>query len=68
MIGIQAGIVQDDGTLVCRFHGWRFEGATGACVELPNAPNPDAAARLCGSARTCGRVFPVREEAGLVWI
>lgn len=56
-----------DGTLVCRFHGWRFD-STGACVEVPMATNPNAAARLCGSAKTAVGSYPVRVVAGLVWV
>lgn len=46
-----------DGTVQCRYHGWRF-GADGACVEVPGAaewPEVRAAA------------LPVRIAAGLVW-
>ncbi|GMA51893.1 hypothetical protein GCM10025857_32500 [Alicyclobacillus contaminans] len=53
---------EEDGLLVCPFHGWAFD-ATGACVRVPANTEGQAipkAARLT--------VFPVREMAGLIWV
>ena len=40
-----------DGVLTCPWHGWRFEAATGNCLNAPGK----AAVR-----------FPVREESGSI--
>lgn len=64
---LSTGAVGEDGTLICRFHGWRFD-ETGACVRVPNAPSAQAAARLCGAAQTCARSYPVTVSAGLIWL
>ncbi|KAG8458201.1 hypothetical protein KFE25_011732 [Diacronema lutheri] len=64
---LSTGAVRADGTLACRFHGWRFD-ERGACVDVPSAPSPALGARLCASADTCVRSFPVAVRAGLVWV
>lgn len=60
---LRIGTVGDDGTLQCRYHGWRF-GGDGACVAIPangeGTPIPSRA-RLTGAAR-------VQERYGLVWL
>jgi nitrite reductase/ring-hydroxylating ferredoxin subunit len=47
--------------LRCPFHGWRFEGDDGRCVEIPYARNE----RIPSKARA--RTFPTVERNGLVW-
>jgi len=48
--------------LVCLYHGWRFENATGQCRHIPARPDarPPAAARMQSHA--------VTESGGLVWV
>jgi nitrite reductase (NADH) small subunit len=41
----------ENGIVACPWHGWRFEVATGRCVNVP------------GGKQTC---FPVREEGGAI--
>ena len=45
----------------CPFHGWRFDGATGACVEIPYGE----ASRI--PARAATRAYPTVERNGMVW-
>src|SRR5690606_27947912 len=54
------GSVQGD-TVACPFHGWRFDGASGACVEIPYASSE----RVPGRAAV--RAYPVVETNGLVF-
>ncbi|MBT8446222.1 MAG: Rieske 2Fe-2S domain-containing protein, partial [Gammaproteobacteria bacterium] len=53
------GIVTEDGTLQCPYHGLRFDGS-GRCVHNPHQPEhvPDVAVPT----------WPVVERHGLVWI
>ena len=51
----------DNGTLVCPYHGLRFNGQ-GACVAIPSA-GPDAQI----SAKLRLTTYPVQERYGLVW-
>lgn len=33
---LSLGRVTDDGRLECPYHGWRYDGASGQCVAIPN--------------------------------
>ncbi len=50
-----------DNTVVCPYHGWRYDGST-QCVLIPAAPGQPIPPKA--------RAFPVRsvEQDGLVWV
>jgi 5,5'-dehydrodivanillate O-demethylase len=48
-------------TISCRFHGWKFDGATGQCVGQPAEPKP-----FCQNVKL--RTYPVKEYCGLIFI
>lgn len=52
-----------DGTLQCRYHGWRF-GLGGQCVRIPSMPSESA---IPARARA-SMPYAVAEHLGLVWI
>ena len=47
--------------LRCPFHGWSFDGASGACTEIPYGGGE----RIPAKARV--RAYPVIEQGGAVW-
>jgi nitrite reductase/ring-hydroxylating ferredoxin subunit len=47
--------------LRCAFHGWSFDGASGACTEIPYGSGE----RIPAKARV--RAYPVIERAGAIW-
>ena len=51
----------EGGCLRCPFHGWLFDGADGACVEIPYQQGE----RIPAKAKT--RSYPVVERNGFVW-
>lgn len=51
-----------DNTLVCPFHGWRFNGA-GEAVEVPYATNMPPKAK-----GKCLKSWPTVEKNGVVWV
>ncbi|ONH49684.1 (2Fe-2S)-binding protein [Frankia sp. CcI49] len=58
-LGVGGKVV--DGSLQCPFHGWRFDGASGACVEVPYDDNPHI-------PRTAtARSYPVVERNHMIW-
>lgn len=57
-VPLSFGSVQD-GTLMCGYHGWRFDGA-GSCVSIPGLASE--------VPNTCVTAYPVREQQGFVWI
>ena len=58
--------VEADGTLRCRFHGWKFD-SKGTCVEVPNA-DKETADKLCGADHTTAESYPTTEAGGLLWV
>jgi phenylpropionate dioxygenase-like ring-hydroxylating dioxygenase large terminal subunit len=54
------GKVEGD-CLRCPFHGWAFDGASGACVEIPYGEGT----RI--PARAAARAYPTLERNGMVW-
>jgi nitrite reductase/ring-hydroxylating ferredoxin subunit len=51
----------EDGCIRCPFHGWRFDGETGTCVEIPYGDLP----RIPPKAH--GRSYPTLERNHMVW-
>ncbi len=47
--------------LRCAFHGWCFDGESGACTEIPYGPGE----RIPARARV--RAYPVIERGGAIW-
>ena len=53
------GKVEGD-AIVCPFHGWKFEGTSGKCIDVPYAERiPPKAAVEC---------WPVRERNGMIFL
>ena len=55
-------IEESDGSLMCSYHGWRFNGE-GACTRIPQALDPRAEATACSSSRACATAFPTQANA-----
>ena len=47
-------------TLRCPFHGWQFDGESGACTQIPYCERIPPRARV--------RVWEVQEKNGFVWV
>jgi len=59
---LSLGTVMDDGSLQCRYHGWRFRG-NGGCTRVPLN---ELTAKAIDSIRATA--VPAREIAGALWI
>ena len=51
----------EDGCIRCPFHGWRFDGATGHCVEIPYGD----VTRIPPKAHA--RSYPILERNHMIW-
>jgi phenylpropionate dioxygenase-like ring-hydroxylating dioxygenase large terminal subunit len=58
---LAAGGQVEDGCIRCPFHGWKFAGETGRCVEVPYDENQFM------PARAAVRSFPVIERNHMIW-
>ena len=63
---LSEGRVEDDGTLLCAYHAWRFDGE-GKCTDMPQASSPAEEDRVKANPRSCAYTRPCMEAQGLVW-
>lgn len=58
---LSQGKITPEGLIECPYHGWRYDGATGACLKIPNLADtsPPPAYRV--------RAFTAIEQDGFVW-
>ncbi len=54
----------DGETVMCKYHGWRFEPCTGRCEEIPSLTTHDG----LEPTRIYANAFPVREGDGYAWV
>ncbi len=54
----------DGETVMCKYHGWRFEPTTGQCQEIPSLTSHDG----LQPTRIYANAFPVRESDGYAWV
>lgn len=54
----------DGKTVECSYHGWRFDGCTGQCVEIPSLTSQDK----LKVDRIFARHYPCEERDGYVWV
>ena len=52
-------IEPSDGTLMCSYHGWRFDGE-GKCTDVPQSLDVKANAAACTNTRSCAVSRPVQ--------
>ena len=52
-------IEPSDGTLMCSYHGWRFQG-DGKCTTVPQTLNSNTNTAACSSARSCASTRPTQ--------
>ncbi len=54
----------DGETVMCKYHGWRFEPCSGRCEEIPSLTSHDH----LEPTRIYANAFPVRERDGYAWV
>ena len=67
MAPLSLGYLDDKQRLTCRYHGWAFD-KDGKASEIPMSINADAEKTACASLRSCATSFPVKNEAGVLWV
>ncbi len=51
-------------TVMCKYHGWRFEPCSGRCEEIPSLTSHDH----LEPTRIYANSYPVREQDGYAWV
>lgn len=65
-VPLSEGRVESDGTLMCSYHGWRFDGE-GQLAKLPQARDGDLP-RLQANPRSCASARPTQVRHGVLWV
>ena len=67
MAPLSLGFISEDKQIVCRYHGWEF-GNDGKATAIPMSTDAKAEKTACESPRSCAVSYPVKEEAGVLWV
>jgi phenylpropionate dioxygenase-like ring-hydroxylating dioxygenase large terminal subunit len=73
---LSEGRMTSTGYLQCAYHGWSFDGQTGACIQIPQqhtsrSPSFSSSERTNPaplSSRTCAKAIPAIIHQGMVWL
>lgn len=67
-VPLSEGRVEDDGSLFCSYHGWRFDGK-GDLVAIPQFFETDTALeRVQANPKSRCNAFPVQVVDGILWV
>ena len=64
---LSEGRVEADGTLLCAYHAWRFDGK-GQCMAIPQAKDKQIEATHRSRANACAIAYPSQQRQGLLWV
>jgi phenylpropionate dioxygenase-like ring-hydroxylating dioxygenase large terminal subunit len=67
LVPLSEGRVETDGTLLCAYHGWRFDG-DGNCTKIPQSQTPEIEAQHRANPKSCAIAYPTQEAQGLLWV
>mmetsp|Transcript_48579 Transcript_48579/g.128363 ORF Transcript_48579/g.128363 Transcript_48579/m.128363 type:complete len:553 (+) Transcript_48579:100-1758(+) len=65
-VPLSEGRIEKDGTLMCSYHGWRWNGE-GKLMALPQATE-EQLPRLQANARSCASTRPTQVRHGVLWV
>eukprot|EP00568_Trieres_chinensis_P006725 CAMPEP_0183295636 /NCGR_PEP_ID=MMETSP0160_2-20130417/3522_1 /TAXON_ID=2839 ORGANISM="Odontella Sinensis, Strain Grunow 1884" /NCGR_SAMPLE_ID=MMETSP0160_2 /ASSEMBLY_ACC=CAM_ASM_000250 /LENGTH=591 /DNA_ID=CAMNT_0025457151 /DNA_START=48 /DNA_END=1826 /DNA_ORIENTATION=+ len=67
-VPLSEGRVEDDGTLLCSYHAWRFDGE-GEVVSVPQAlEETDELTKIKANPKSKCGAFPAKVVGGLLWV
>jgi nitrite reductase/ring-hydroxylating ferredoxin subunit len=66
-VPLSEGRVEDDGSLLCSYHAWRFDGE-GALVNIPQLEKEDDLDRIKSNPKSNCNAFPTQVVDGLLWV
>jgi phenylpropionate dioxygenase-like ring-hydroxylating dioxygenase large terminal subunit len=64
---LSEGRIEADGTLLCAYHAWRFDG-DGNCAKIPQSQTPELEAQHRANSKACAIAYPTKEAQGLLWV
>lgn len=67
LVPLSEGRVEADGTLLCAYHAWRFDGS-GNCVNIPQSKDSETEEKNIANPKACAIAYPTQERQGLLWV
>ncbi|MGB7439782.1 MAG: Rieske 2Fe-2S domain-containing protein [Coleofasciculaceae cyanobacterium] len=64
---LSMGTIKEDGTLMCRHHGWCFDGE-GKCTKIPMLAGSETEEMVCDSQKARVTSYPTQVLQGLLWV
>jgi phenylpropionate dioxygenase-like ring-hydroxylating dioxygenase large terminal subunit len=64
---LSEGRIEADGTLLCAYHAWRFDG-DGNCAKIPQSQTPELEAQHRTNSKACAIAYPTQSAQGLLWV
>ena len=64
---LSLGSINENGNLMCRHHGWCFDGA-GKCTNIPMLSDQKAFKTACNNVRSQVTTYPTQVLQGLLWV
>eukprot|EP00814_Leptocylindrus_danicus_P006975 CAMPEP_0116013938 /NCGR_PEP_ID=MMETSP0321-20121206/6005_1 /TAXON_ID=163516 /ORGANISM="Leptocylindrus danicus var. danicus, Strain B650" /LENGTH=466 /DNA_ID=CAMNT_0003483545 /DNA_START=271 /DNA_END=1672 /DNA_ORIENTATION=- len=65
-VPLSEGRVEDDGSLLCSYHGWRFNG-DGNVIDVPQVDEDEMAKIRANPKSNCNK-FPAQLIDGILWV
>ena len=66
-VPLSEGRVESDGSLLCSYHGWRFEG-DGSLVDVPQLDSKKTLERIASNPKSKCNSFPTQVVDGVLWV
>jgi phenylpropionate dioxygenase-like ring-hydroxylating dioxygenase large terminal subunit len=66
LVPLSEGRVESDGSLLCSYHGWRFDGE-GECIDLPQS-SESAFDKIKQNPKSNCNSFPVKIVNDVLWV
>ena len=66
-VPLSEGRVEADGSLLCSYHGWRFDGQ-GSLVDIPQMQSNDDLQRVQANPKSQCNAFPSQVIDGVLWV
>ena len=67
LVQLSLGSLNQNGDLMCRHHGWCFDGA-GKCTNIPMLSDEKALKTSFNSKRSQVQIYPIQVQQGLLWV
>lgn len=64
---LSEGRVEEDGSLLCSYHGWRWEG-DGNLAAVPHTDSKSELQRIIDNPKSSCNAFPTKVKGGLLYV